>query len=177
MRILLFHEQIFYLLIIYSTKITAITIASLLQLDLHNKVMNNLSYQEYHSSNNPSWESTTNKINTTTSTAPHGTEPFTFNIKIVAIFIAGIIILFALIRLIFLFCAPSRSSNNSSPSNRITTNVRSQVSTIELPQFKPELPPTYHEAITNRDTDGSKLPSYDELQNQQRPHTTDSASN
>ncbi len=89
-------------------------------------------------------------------------RPFDLNLKVIAILIACIIFVFGVTRLCLMFCNSSRSSNNV-PSNRRMSVVRPQVATIELNQFKPDIPPAYAEAMANNDIDDSKLPSYDEL--------------
>ena len=92
---------------------------------------------------------------------------FEFNLKVVATILACIIFVFIVIRLCVMACRSSRSSNNQ-PSYRRRSVVRPQVAVVEMNEFKPDLPPAYAEAVTNIDTDGSKLPSYEEVR---REHT------
>lgn len=108
-------------------------------------------------------------ITTSTSTRPSSSpniqyrpHTFEFNLKIIGILLACIIFVFALIRLCVMVCNTSRASNRQS-SHRRTSIVRPQIAIVEMSEFKPDLPPAYAEAVTNIDTDGSKLPSYEEL--------------
>jgi hypothetical protein len=82
---------------------------------------------------------------------------FDINLKVIGILIGCIIFVFAITRVCLMICNSSRSSN------RRTSVVRPQVATVELNQFKPDIPPAYAEAVANIDIDDSKLPSYDEL--------------
>lgn len=110
--------------------------------------------------------STPMTISTSTKFSPSGTQyrphTFEFNLKIIGILLACIIFVFALIRLCVLVCNSTRTSTHRS-SHRRTSIVRPQIAVVEMNEFKPDLPPAYAEAVTNIDTDGSKLPSYEEL--------------
>ncbi|CAF2196162.1 unnamed protein product [Rotaria magnacalcarata] len=105
--------------------------------------------------------STTTKKNSTSSF-----DAFSDNLKRAALILAGIAIGLGILRICLMLCK-SRSPNNSSLRSH-TATVRPQVATIEHHQFKPDLPPAYAEAIRGRESEGGKLPSYEELPCEQR---------
>lgn len=92
------------------------------------------------------------------------------NLKLIAIIIAVVCLAIGIVRICFLLCNSSHSSNNPLPNRRRST-VRPQIVTIEQNQFKPDLPPNYTEAIANIDVNENKLPSYNELYNEQQSRT------
>ncbi|CAF2049517.1 unnamed protein product [Rotaria magnacalcarata] len=128
------------------------------------KPMRSSSFERNESSTTTTYSSST----TDKSITP---DSFYFNIKIIAIVVAAFVIGIGIVRLIFMFCKSSRPANNSS-ANHHATPVRPQLATIELSHFKPDLPPTYGEATATIDNDETKLPSYDELQNEQHSRST-----
>jgi len=93
-------------------------------------------------------------------------DAFSENLKRAALILAGIAFGLGLLRICLMLCK-SRSQRRNSLSNRHSSTVRPQISTIEH-QFKPDLPPAYAEAIANMEHDGGKLPSYEELPYEQR---------
>jgi len=93
-------------------------------------------------------------------------DAFSENLKRAALILAGIALGLGILRICLMLCK-SRSPSNSI-SNRHSSTVRPQVTTIEHHQFKPDLPPAYAEAIANMQNDGGKLPSYEELPYEQR---------
>ncbi|CAF1320345.1 unnamed protein product [Adineta steineri] len=101
-----------------------------------------------------------------TTSTPAKRNPYGLDIKLIGIIIVCICLSLGTIRLCFLLCNSSHSSRRPS-SNRRRSVIHPQVATIEQNQFKPDLPPAYAEVIANNDRSGSKLPSYDELQNEQ----------
>ncbi len=105
--------------------------------------------------------------NLTTSNSDIKGNPYSINLKIIAIAIAVICLGIGIVRVCFLLCNSPRSSNNQLPNRRRST-VRPQIATIEQNQFKPDLPPAYAEATANIDLNENKLPSYDELHNERQ---------
>jgi hypothetical protein len=87
-------------------------------------------------------------------------------LTIFALVVAGIVFSAVIARICLILCNSSRYSNNSL-SNRRTSAVRPQIAIIRQVHFKPDVPPTYAEATANIDSDESKLPSYDDLHNEQ----------
>ena len=88
-------------------------------------------------------------------------DAFSDNLKRAALVLAGIALGLGLLRICLIFCK-SRPQNNAR-SNRRSAIVRPQIATVEHHQFKPDLPPSYAQAIKNGDNDSGKLPSYEEL--------------
>ncbi|CAF1551035.1 unnamed protein product [Rotaria sp. Silwood1] len=107
----------------------------------------------------------------TTSHKPTPNRSYGLAFKLLTIFSIVFVFGMIIIRLCFKFCSSNRSSNVLSSIHGIPV-IRPQVSTIELPYYKPDLPPAYPEAIANIDNDETKLPSYDELQNEQNVRST-----
>ncbi|CAF2877829.1 unnamed protein product [Rotaria sp. Silwood2] len=106
----------------------------------------------------------------TTSKKPIQYKSYSLALKLLTIFAVVFIFIMILIRLCYKFLKRSRSSNNLSSNHRMPI-IRPEVSTIELPHYKPDLPPAYPEAIANIDNDDNKLPSYDDLKNEQTVHS------
>ncbi|CAF0754911.1 unnamed protein product [Rotaria sordida] len=103
---------------------------------------------------------------TTTKKRGPNLDSFSDNLKRAALILAGIALGLGILRICLMLCK-SRSPNRSF-SHRHSATVRPQIATIERHHFKPDLPPAYTEAITNIENDGGKLPTYEELPNEQR---------
>lgn len=102
-------------------------------------------------------------LRSTSSKKPPPSDSFTRNFRIAALVTAGIALTLGLLRLCMMFC--HRSSRV--PHHRRMSIIRPQIATIESHSFKPDLPPAYLDAIAQGDIDGNKLPSYDEVQDEQ----------
>lgn len=118
--------------------------------------------------------STSRSRSTTGTSSTSDFDAFSENLKRAALILAGIALGLGILRICLMLCK-SRSRSNSF-STRHSATVRPQVSTIEHHQFKPDLPPAYAEAIANMENEGGKLPTYEELpdeqRREQRGHTT-----
>ncbi|CAF1101791.1 unnamed protein product [Adineta steineri] len=104
---------------------------------------------------------TSRQRSTTKSSSLADFDEFSENLKRAALILAGIALCLGIFRVCLMLCK-SRSRTNS-VSNHHLPPTRSNVSTIEQHQFKPDLPPEYAEVIANIEHDSNKLPSYDEL--------------
>ena len=83
--------------------------------------------------------------------------------RLAALVIAGIALSLAVLRLCMVIChRPSRvqRSRHAMPS-------RPQVAIVESHYVKPDLPPAYRDAVAQEEIDESKLPSYDEVRDEQ----------
>jgi hypothetical protein len=89
-------------------------------------------------------------------------NPFTSSLKIIAIFVAGLVLVIIVVRICLILTNSHRSSNNP-PTNHRRNLVQPQVAIIGQTTFKPDLPPAYTDAIANIDIEENKLPSYGEL--------------
>ena len=107
---------------------------------------------------------TTTTLSSLTSNRDVERNSFELNLKVIGILIGCILLIFGITRLFLTLY------NSSRLSRRRTSAIQPQVATIELNQFKPDMPPAYAEAMANIDTDDTKLPSYDELR---RPNARD----
>jgi len=119
-------------------------------------------YQQITRPRTTSWST----LSTTKFTSIADFDAFSENLKRAALILAGIALGLGILRICLMLCK-SRSRSNSI-SNRHSSTVRPQIATIEHHQFKPDLPPAYAEAIANMESDGGKLPSYEELPYEQR---------
>ena len=113
---------------------------------------------------------TTLYSSTSTSSSKHNS--FNINLRIIAILAAGLILVIIIVRICVFFMTSSRAPNNPLSPIRRTNLIEPQIAIIGQNTFKPDLPPAYTEAVANIDIDESKLPSYDELHNQQRTTPT-----
>ena len=93
-------------------------------------------------------------------------DAFSENLKRAALILAGVALGLGILRVCLMLCK-SRSRSNSVDNHHSSIN-RSRISTIEHHQFKPDLPPAYAEAIAHMDNEGGKLPTYEELPDEQR---------
>ncbi|CAF3703725.1 unnamed protein product [Rotaria sordida] len=126
--------------------------------------INNCSLYQYELFSLKNLTSLTTRKYSTTTYQSNQRNSYTFTLKLIGILIAVFVFGMIIIHVCYKFCNSYRSSNNLL-SNRRMPVVRSQIATIELSNFKPDLPPSYPDAIANIDNDENKLPSYNELQN------------
>jgi hypothetical protein len=178
-------NQLFYLFFILVTPTISIPIRKNIRCNIlhqnctfiqHKSSSNSFSSSMYFqglevSTNRPStslWSTlSTSRLRSTIKTSPMSDfDAFSENLKRAALILAGIALGLGILRICLMLCR-SRSRRNSI-SNRHSATVRPQISTIERHQFKPDLPPAYAEAIANMENDGGKLPSYEELPDEQR---------
>jgi hypothetical protein len=110
----------------------------------------------------------TTTIYSSTSTSSPKHNSFNLNLRIIAILAAGLILVLIIVRICVFFATSHRTSNNPLSPIRRANFIEPQISIIGQNTFKPDLPPAYTDAVANIDIDESKLPSYDELHNQQR---------
>lgn len=100
---------------------------------------------------------------TTTSTKRSITDNFSRTFRVAALVAAGIALGLGLLRLCLLIC--HRSSRLPTP--RRTAVVRPQLAIIGMNYVKPDLPPTYLDTMAQDENEANKLPSYDEVRDEQ----------
>lgn len=109
----------------------------------------------------------TSRIRSTTKvSSSDDLDAFSENLKRAALILAGVAFGLGILRVCLMLCK-SRSRSNSVDNQHSSIN-RSRISTIEQHQFKPDSPPAYAEAIAHMDNEGGKLPTYEELPDEQR---------
>lgn len=115
----------------------------------------------------PSWSifSTSRIRSTTKLNSGDDLDAFSENLKRAALILAGVALGLGILRVCLMLCK-SRSRTNSLDNHSSSIN-RPRISTIEH-QFKPDLPPAYAEAIAHMDNESGKLPTYEELPDEQR---------
>ena len=112
----------------------------------------------------PSSVFTTSRPRFTTSTSSYyDFDSFTENIKRAAIILAAVAVGLGILRVCLMFCKSS-----SSDSSRHSSTVSPRNDGVQPTIFKPDLPPAYAEAIIRGETQGGKLPQYDDLPNEQQ---------
>lgn len=118
--------------------------------------------------NRSSIPTTSRQRSTTRSDSVSDFDAFSENLKRAALILAGIALGLGILRVCLMLCK-SRSANGTF-TNRHSASIQPHIATIEQHQFKPDLPPEYAEAIASMEYNGGKLPSYDELPNEQNSY-------
>ena len=156
-----FIQQLFYLFFIFISKTTSTPIGDFSQKELCNWPEINCTL---HHNNSFRWKSFLSTTTTEYSSTSENirSNPYNINFKVAGILAVSVGLILVVTRICLMY------HKSTSLSNRRVNTIQPQIATIgSNPFFTPDLPPAYSEAIANIDIDESKLPSYDELHNEQ----------